>query len=84
MMTLLLAVVTYVVLAGQLADTITAGVKAAHATVQVWSEWLEGFCGSAQQRTSCRSRSTWSTIFKVLRFQAIRIRELPAESPRGR
>jgi hypothetical protein len=78
------AVVAHVVLAGPAAAAITAGSKTGQATVQVWSEWLEGSADSAQQRPSCRSRSAWSTIFKVLGFQAIRIRELPAESPRGR
>ncbi len=42
MMTLLFAGVARVVLAGQVAATVTAGVKAVQVTVQVWSKWLEG------------------------------------------
>ncbi len=75
MMLILFAVVVHVVIGIQLLNgTFDA------AAIQAWSEWLEGVRRFGASTYLLSIGLGLATIFKVLGFQAVRIRELPAEA----
>ncbi len=77
MMLLLFAVVAHVVLAAQLlaypSDATTA------ATARTWAEWLEGVRRFGASTYLLSIALGLATIFRVLGFQAERLRQLPTE-----
>ncbi len=74
MMLLVFAVAVHVVLGINVAsNSLTPN------TVQTWSEWLEGLRRLGASTYLLSIALGLATIVKVLRFQSLRIRELPAE-----
>lgn len=74
MMGLLFAVIAHAVLGSSVAS---GGVTTA--TVQVWAEWLEGLRRFSISTYLLSIFFGFATVFKLVGFQAVRIRELPAE-----
>lgn len=81
MMLLLFTVVVHVMLAGRLAAAVAAGDTAAAAMIQAWATWLEGLRRFGAATYLLSISLGLATIFKVLGFQSIRLRELPGEVP---
>ncbi len=81
MMLLLFTVVVHVMLAGRLAAAVAAGDTAAVAMIQAWATWLEGLRRFGAATYLLSISLGLATIFKVLGFQSIRLRELPGEVP---
>ncbi len=81
MMILLFAVGANVMLAGRVAAAVAAGDTAAVAMIQVWATWLEGLRRFGAATYLFSISLGLATIFKVLGFQSIRLRELPGEVP---
>jgi len=74
MMLLIIAVAVHVVLGVNVATNVVAA-----GTAQAWSEWLEGVRRLGASTYLLSIALGLATIVKVLRFQSVRIRELPAE-----
>ncbi len=74
MMMLVFAVAVHVVLGINVASN-----SLAPNTLQSWSEWLEGLRRLGASTYLLSIALGLATIVKVLRFQSLRIRELPAE-----
>lgn len=79
MMTLLAAVAAHIFLG---VTALGAG-KAALASIQTWSEFLEGLRRLAVSTYLLAIALGLATIVRVLHFQAVRIRELPGERTLG-
>lgn len=84
MMMLLFAVAAHVVLGVRIAAAPIGGDKASVVTVQALAEWLEGLRRFGASTYLLSIALGLATIFKVLGFQSIRVRELPAETSRSR
>jgi hypothetical protein len=83
MMILLFSVVVHVMLAGRVAAAVAAGDTAAAALVGGWGIWLEGLRRFGAATYLFSIALGLATIFQVLRFQSIRIKELPGERRRA-
>lgn len=83
MMILLFSVVAHVVLAGNIASAVASGDAAGIASARTWATWLEGLRRFGAATYLLSISLGLATIFKVLGFQSVRIRELPAEAPTG-
>ncbi len=81
MMILLFAVVAHVALAGRVAAAVAAGDATTVAMIQVWATWLEGLRRFGAATYLLSISLGLATIFQVLGFQSIRLRELPTETP---
>jgi hypothetical protein len=79
MMLLLFAVIAHVALALQLFAGPSTGDPVVVATTRTWAEWLEGVRRFGASTYLLSIALGLATIFKVLGFQAQRIRELPGE-----
>lgn len=78
MMTLLFAVIAHVAIGGALLSG-----QVSSATAQTWAEWLEGVRRFGAATYLLSISLGLATIFTVLGFQAIRLRELATEHPTG-
>lgn len=84
MMLLLVAVAAHVVVARQAFMVVAAGDQGGIAMVETMAIWLEALRRLGAVMYLVSIAFGMATIFKVLGFQAIRIRELALEPRRGR
>jgi len=80
MMMLVFAVVVHVVLAIVVADAVTDGNQSTIDSVNSWATWVEGVRRFGVAVYLVSAALGLGTIIRVLRFQSLRVRELPDEA----